>query len=76
MSSFTKLIVHELARIQNIEAQDEFDSKNGQPVFITHLLLNEQHAAKVFSRYIFLMMCDEIKTEASLVITECVQETE
>ncbi|KAK3225513.1 hypothetical protein Dsin_005375 [Dipteronia sinensis] len=73
---FIHQIDRALARIRNIEAQNAFDSKNGQPVLSTHLHLYEQHATKVFSRYIFLMVRDEIKAEASLVMTECVQETE
>ncbi|KAK2652838.1 hypothetical protein Ddye_012694 [Dipteronia dyeriana] len=72
---FMSQIDRALSRLRNNELKDDFDCNHESPVLMTHLMQLEKHASEVFTRNTFAMVCDKIKSEARLSISNCVHDT-
>ena len=73
MYEFMKNIDRALDRIRNTETFNDYQCLTTAPVYSTHLLGLEKHAADIYTRNVFLIVRDEIREEASLSIVNCVQ---
>ncbi|TXG49202.1 hypothetical protein EZV62_025077 [Acer yangbiense] len=71
---FVRQIDRALARVRSNEAKDDFESRSSSPVPGTHLEWLEKHAADIYTVNIFTVVLEEIREEARLIISGCVED--
>ncbi|KAK0602966.1 hypothetical protein LWI29_000013 [Acer saccharum] len=76
MYEFLKNIDRALDRIRNTETFNDYQCSTTTPVYNTHLLGLEKHAAEKYTRNVFFLVREEIREEASLSIVNCVQDVD
>ena len=76
MYEFMKNIDRALDRIRNTETFNDYQCSTTTPVYNTHLVGLEKHAAEKFTRNVFFLVRDEIREEAPLSIVNCVQDVD
>ena len=76
MYEFLKNIDRALDRIRNTETFNDYQCSTSTPVYSTHLLGLEKHAAEKYTRNVFFLVREEIREEASLSIVNRVQDVD
>ncbi|KAK0605971.1 hypothetical protein LWI29_032701 [Acer saccharum] len=76
MYEFLKNIDRALDRIRNMETFNDYQCSTSTPVYGTHLLGLEKHAAEKYTINVFFLVREEIREEASLSIGNCVQDVD
>ncbi|KAK2634432.1 hypothetical protein Ddye_029224 [Dipteronia dyeriana] len=71
---FVRQIDRALARVRSNEAKDDFESRSSSLVPGTHLEWLEKHAADIYTVNVFTMVLEEIREEARLIISGCVED--